>query len=165
MIRPMRPLLRTRLLTAACAAVVLMTGSGCANGFNAGTRIQATGSGVDETLETGLGIRGAILVGDSDGMALVTSIVNDSGTDDVLEQVLINGEVAAAISGGGIPVLDGTSVQIGMPASQYRVIASGVELAPSSFTPITLFFRSAGRLDATVLVKPRSGIYADIPTE
>lgn len=165
MARLMRPHLRTRLLTAALAAVVLVTASGCANGFNAGTRIEATGSGVDETLETGLGIRGALLVGDADGMALVTSLVNDSGVDDVLEQVVINGEVVAAISGGGVPVLDGTAVQIGMPTSEYRVIATNVEISPSSFIPVTLYFRTAGRLDATLLVKPRSGIYADIPTE
>ena len=154
-----------RFLTAALAALAVLTTSGCANGFNAGTRIEATGSGVDATLESGLGVRGAILVGDAQGMAFVGSVVNDSDTDDTLDQVIINGEVAAAISGGGVPVVAGTAVQIGMPASEYRVLASGVELTPSSFVPVTLYFRTAGRVDVTLLVKPRSGIYADIPTE
>jgi phage gpG-like protein len=159
-------LLTPRRLIAAALAGVLLTG--CATGFDAGTRQDsATGDGVDIALDNGLGVRGAILVHGKTGSTVVATLKNSSDRDDALIGVEVSG---AGTDGMGAATLEPTSIDIpargtvavGLPNGDKRVLVTGVPERPSQYVTVVFVFRDAGRLQTQLLSTTNTRYYADI---
>jgi phage gpG-like protein len=161
-------LLTPRRLAAAAAAVAVILTSGCATGFDAGTRQDsATGDGVDRALENGLGVRGAILVHSDSNSALVATLKNSSDRDDALIGVEISGAGTqsigqATLNPSPIDIPARGTVSVGLPANEARITLTGVPERPSQYVNVVFVFRDAGRLETQLLSTQNAGYYADI---
>jgi hypothetical protein len=160
-------LLTPRRLVAAAMAAMLFT-SGCATGFNAGTRQDsATGDGVDAALENGLGLRGAILVRGESNSTIVTTLKNSTDRDDALIGVEVSGQ---GTQGMGAAILEPSTIEIpargtvsvGLPANEARITLTGVPERPSQYVTVVFVFRNSGRLETQLLSTQNAGYYADI---
>jgi hypothetical protein len=163
-------LLTPRRLIAAAMAAMLFT-SGCATGFNAGTRQDsATGDGVDTALENGLGLRGAILVRGESNSTIVTTLKNSTDRDDALIGVEVSGPGTegmgeAIVEPSTINIPARGTVSVGLPANEARITLTGVPERPSQYVTVVFVFRNSGRLETQLLSTQNAGYYADIDVD
>lgn len=145
-------------------ALLLPSTTGCYNGINATTNVQATsapGIGVQATIGT-LSIDNAtlVIVPDTTEGTLLMRIANFGPVDDTLVQAQINGQ-PAEIRFTSVVIAANESVPFGWESDYYvNTLALGVE--PSTYVPVTLQFEKAGAVDMQVLTVPPTGVYEGI---
>lgn len=156
-----------RIHAAAIALLIIATPalSGCWNGKDAATQIQATmnsGNGV----EAGVGpihVENATLVMGPDGShtaTLTTRIVNAGLTADQLVTVSING-TPADVTTGAMDLDPGASISFGYNSDKW-INAYSLDAKVSTYVPVQLSFRDAGIVSISVLTVPPIGYYEGI---
>lgn len=150
-------------LIAAGVALLTPALTGCFNGMQASTNVQATtaaGNGMQGSVGT-LAIDNATLVqGPATTGTLLMRVSNQGGEADSLVNAVINGQ-PAEIVGGSVEIGPGASVSFGWDSVHYvNTIALNVPV--SSYVPVVLQFEKSGVLELDVLTVPPTGVYEGI---
>lgn len=148
-----------------CIALALSL-SACGSGNKAATRMvtQVT-DGVDGAI-TAMGnqikARSFLIVAQPDGSGVVVgTIANDAGTQDALLAMAGNNAVAT-LSAKSLPVLQNHPVIFAGATSNASGIIPVLNAVPGTRVKLQMFFAIAGELTLDVIVRERSGIYAEI---
>lgn len=156
---------RRRLITLAAAGLTLSSLglTGCWNGQNAATNIQATQpSGNGSVLEIGqMVVDNATVVQDKTGNATVLMRITNEGLDPDTLVAAVLGEQPAVITSGSVDIAPGESISFAWDAIHFVNVA-GFNAPMSSYVPFGLQFANAGIAETEILVVPPTGIYADI---
>ena len=171
------PSVTTRRLTVALATlavpVLALSLTGCFNGPNATTQMQATmnsGQGVAARVGDILVNNATLVLGPegSKSATLIMSISDQGSAGDRLTGVDIAG-IPADITDGtakvdGVDVVAQATRPIGyaLAGTSYWVNSYGFDKQVSTWVPVRLYFATAGFVDISVLVVPASGIYEGI---
>ena len=156
---------RSALLLGGLALAVTPLISGCYSGAGATTNMQSmmnSGNGTQEIVGD-LRIENATLVTGPEGSksaTLMTTLVNSGQLPDRLLAVTINGAPAYITPGAG-ELLPGTAVNFGYN-SDFWLNAYDLDIASSSFVPVTMQFEVAGVQAFSVLSVPPVGFYEGI---
>jgi len=155
--------LRKLAIAAAGLAVIAPITTGCYNGMDASTNVQATtaaGNGVQANVGS-MTIDNATLVqGPATTGTLLMRITNQGVETDSLVQASINGE-PAEIVGGVVEFTPGASVSFAWDSMNYvNTIALNVPM--SSYVPVELLFEKAGVVEFNALTVPPTGVYEGI---
>lgn len=152
-----------RRITAVIAALALLATPGCAIGFNSGTsQVRGSLNGVDATLPTGLGVRGAAIVAGATTSTIVGALKNSSDKVDALVGVEFGGGITGTLTPTAIEVQPGAITTLGLPSSQARVDVGVTPSKPSQYVDVTFIFRESGRLNTQLLVVEPVREYKDI---
>lgn len=152
-----------RLAIAAVAMAAIPLLAGCWQGQGASTTMQASmnsGNGTQANVGA-IRIENATVVRGEDGTAsLIMSVFNQGVEPDTLTSVTINGAPATVAP---TPILPGTFQAFGygvegQPPTNVALV-TGLDVATSSYVPVTLVFQTAGQLDISVLTVPPVGYY------
>jgi len=152
-----------RLAVAAIAIAAVPALAGCWQGKGASTTMQASmnsGNGTQATVGD-MRIENATVVRGDDGTAsLIMSVFNQGMEADTLTSVTVNGIVATIAP---TPIAPGTFEAFGygvegQPPTKVALV-TGLDVASSSYVPVTLVFQTAGQLDISVLTVPPVGYY------
>jgi hypothetical protein len=139
--------------------------SGCYSGFDATTNVQSTmnsGNGTQEIVGD-LRIENATLVTGPEGSTsgtLIATLVNTGRGADRLLGVTING-APAYITPGAEELLPATAVNFGYDGD-FWLNTYDLDIASSSYVPVTMQFENAGVRAFTVLSVPPTGYYEGI---
>jgi len=163
---------RTARITAVATLSLATAGlvTGCWNGPDAQTTQQVTmnsGNGTQATVGP-LRIENATVVLGEDGTAsLIMSVFNNGTSPDNLAGATVNGipaalPEAAEILPGGFRAY-GYGVE-GNPPVDFLAV-EGLDVAQSSYVPVTLAFVNAGTVEMSVITVPPAGIYAGLLPE
>jgi hypothetical protein len=156
---------RSALLFGGLALVASPLLSGCYNGFDATTNVQSTmnsGNGTQEIIGD-LRIENATLVTGPEGSksgTLIATLVNTGRVADRLLAVTINGAPAYVTPGAG-ELLPATAVNFGYEGD-FWLNAYELDIASSSYVPVTMQFENAGVRVFSVLSVPPAGYYEGI---
>lgn len=156
---------RSALILGGLALVASPLISGCYSGFKATTNVQSTmnsGNGTQE-IAGDLRIENATLVTGPKGSksgTLITTLVNTGRVPDRLLAVTINGAPAYVTPGAG-ELLPGTAVNFGYDGD-YWLNTYELDIAASSYVPVTMQFENAGVKAFSVLSVPPAGYYEGI---
>jgi hypothetical protein len=150
-------------MAAAGLAMIVPITTGCYNGMNASTNVQATtaaGNGVQASVGS-MAIDNATLVqGPATTGTLLMRITNQGVETDSLVQASINGE-PAEIVGEVVEFTPGASVSFAWDSTNYvNTIALNVPM--SSYVPVELLFENAGVVEFNALTVPPTGVYEGI---
>lgn len=159
--RPVR--LRTIYAASAGIALLSLTLTGCYNGQQATTNVQATQpSGNGNTLRAGqITIDNATAVQDEAGNATVLMRITNQGLESDTLVAAVLGERPATITPGPVEIAPGESISFAWDATHF-VNLQGLNATMSSYIPFGLQFAKAGITETDILVVPPTGIYADI---
>jgi len=156
---------RRRFLALAAAGLALSSLglTGCWNGQNAATNIQATQpSGNGSVLKVGqLVVDNATVVQDEAGNATVLMRITNQGNDSDTLIAAVLAERPATITSGSVDIGPGESISFAWDAIHF-VDLPGLNAPMSSYVPFGLQFANAGITETEILVVPPTGIYADI---
>jgi hypothetical protein len=153
---------------AALSAIVVLAVpvlSGCFNGLQATTTVQATmnsGNGV-EAQQGPIHVEGATLVLGPEGSrtaTLTTRVVNTGPETDTLTYASINGVPAFVTEGAG-EMLPGASISFGY-ASDAWINSYELDAPAATYVPVELGFEKAGLVKMSVLAVPPVGYYDGI---
>ncbi len=140
--------------------------SACAAGNNAPTRMttQVT-DGVDGVINTygnDIKVSSVLLVAQSDGSAvLVGSIVNENPTEDNLLGINIGG-VNATLTQKALVLKQNEPIRFAGDSANVSAAASNINATPGDHVKVQFYFATAGLLTLDVIVRERSGIYANV---
>ena len=156
---------RSALLLGGLALAASPLLSGCYSGFDATTHAQSTmnsGNGTQEIVGD-VRIENATLVtgpaGSKSG-TLITTLVNTGRVADRLLGVTING-VPAYVTPGAGELLPATAVNFGYDGD-FWLNTYELDIASSSYVPVTMQFENAGVRSFSVLSVPPTGYYEGI---
>lgn len=137
--------------------------TGCYNGQNATTNVQATQpSGNGNTLKIGeIVVDNATAVQDEAGNATVLMRVTNQGTEPDTLVAAVLGEQAATLTPVTVEIGPGESLSFAWDATHF-VNLPGLNAPISSYVPFALQFAKAGITETDIMVVPPTGIYADI---
>ena len=150
---------------AALTVLVVPATTGCFNGQQATTYVQATqnsGNGVEVT-QGAINIEAATLVLGPEGSmtgTLTTRIVNTGPEPDALTYATING-VPAYITEGSGELLPGGSVSFGFESEAW-INSYDLDVPAATYVPVELGFEKAGLVRTSVLAVPPVGYYEGI---
>jgi hypothetical protein len=141
--------------------------TGCWQGQQAGTYQQAalgaTGDGVEaDTADKSMGIRGAIILANSNNFSVVVTLVNRTSKDDGLVDVAIPGAAVDAIN-PPLLVMPNSTLTVGQKNSEVRIFGTGLTSAGNRFVPVRFTFASGGVITTRLLIRAPGGIWAEIP--
>ena len=148
---------------AAGIALFSLTLTGCYNGQQASTNVQATQpSGNGNTLRAGeIVVDNATAVQDEAGNATVLMRITNQGLESDTLIAAVLGEQPATITPGQVEIGPGESISFAWDATNF-VNLPGLNAAMSSYIPFGLQFAKAGITESDIMVVPPTGIYADI---
>lgn len=155
--------LRSIYAATAGAALISLSLTGCYNGLQATTTVQATQpSGNGNTLRVAeIVVDNATAVQDEAGNATVLMRITNQGiTPDVLIAAVLD-EQPATLTPGPVEIGPGESISFAWDATHF-VNLPGLNAAMSSYIPLGLQFANAGITESDIMVVPPTGIYADI---
>jgi plastocyanin len=156
---------RRRFLALAAAGLTLASLglTGCWNGKNAATNVQATQpSGNGSVLKIGqMVVDNATAVQDEAGNATVLMRITNEGMDPDTLVAAVLGDQPAVITSGSVEVAPGESVSFAWDAIHF-VNVTGLNAPMSSYVPFGLQFANAGITETEILVVPPTGIYENI---
>jgi hypothetical protein len=159
------PQLRSVAIGTLCIALTL-TLSACGSGNQAATRMvtQVT-DGVDGAITTmgnQIKARSFLIVAQPDGSGVVVgTIANDAETQDALLAMAGNNSVAT-LSAKNLPVSLGHPVIFAGATSNATAAIPALNAVPGTRVKLQMFFATAGELTLDVIVRERSGIYAEV---
>lgn len=159
---------RTHLAAVALLPVALLSVTGCFNGPNATTTMQATmntGNGV-QAQQGAIRIENATVVKSPEAgeATLLVRLVNDGPQPDALTFATVNGqaaEIIAADATSAVELAPGSSTSFGWE-SDLRIDVGVLDAEVSTYVPIELGFATAGLASMSVLVVPQSGYYENV---
>jgi len=159
--RPAR--LRPIYVAAAGLALLSLSLTGCYNGMQATTNVQATQpSGNGNTLRAGeLVVDNATAVQDEAGNATVLMRITNQGLESDALIAAVVGEQPATIVPGPVEIAPGESISFAWDATHF-VNLPGLNAPMSSYVTLGLQFANAGITETDIMVVPPAGIYADI---
>jgi hypothetical protein len=159
--RPVK--LRSIYVAAAGLTLLSLSLTGCYNGQQASTNVQATQpSGNGNTLRAGqMTVDNATVVQDEAGNATVLMRITNQGLESDTLMAAVVGEQPATITPGPVEIAPGESISFAWDATHF-VNLPGLNATMSSYVPLGLQFAIAGITETDVLVVPPTGIYADI---
>jgi hypothetical protein len=155
--------LKRLAIAAAGLAVIAPLTTGCYNGLDASTNVQATtaaGNGVQANVGM-IAIDNATLVqGPATTGTLLMRVTNQGVETDALVQASINGQ-PAEIVGSVVEITPSSSVSFAWDSVHYvNTIALNVPM--SSYVPVELLFEKAGVVEFNALTVPPTGVYEGI---
>jgi hypothetical protein len=158
---------RARVALAALTVPILaLSLTGCFNGLEATTNVQATqpsGDGVSG--EVGImKINNATLVlgsADSKSATLIMTVTNVGTAQDSLIGATIAGSDATP-STGEIAVIPQSSASFGYVGAAHSINAVDFDIAAGIYVPVTLIFKTSGTLTLSVMTVSADGIYSGI---
>lgn len=150
-------------MTSAGIALLSLTLTGCYNGQQATTTVQATQpSGNGNTLRAGeIVVDNATAVQDEAGNATILMRITNQGIESDTLIAAAVGEQPATITPGPVEIAPGESISFAWDATHF-VNLPGLNAAISSYVPLGLQFAKAGITETDIMVVPPTGIYADI---
>ncbi len=159
--RPAR--FRSTYVAAAGVTLFSLALTGCYNGQQATTNVQATQpSGNGNTLQAGrMTVDNATAVQDEAGNATILMRITNQGLESDTLVAAAVGEQAATITPGPVEIAPGESISFAWDATHF-VNLPGLNAPMSSYIPFGLQFAIAGIAETDILVVPPTGIYADI---
>ena len=140
--------------------------SACGAGTNAPTAmINQVTDGVDGSITTygnNLNVRSVLLVTQADGSAvLVGTIVNENPTPDTLLGITVGG-LSATLSQPTISLKQNSPIHFTGATANASAVVPGLNAAAGTRVKVRLSFASAGQLTLDVIVRERSGTYANV---
>jgi hypothetical protein len=155
--------LRSIYGVAAGIALISLTLTGCYNGQQATTNVQATQpSGNGNTLRVGdIVVDNATAVQDEAGNATVLMRITNQGTDPDALVAAVLGEQPATLTPGPVEIGPGESISFAWDATHF-VNLPGLNADMSSYVPLGLQFAIAGITESDIMIVPPTGIYAGI---
>lgn len=159
--RPAR--LRSIYVAAAGLTLLSLALTGCYNGQQATTNVQATQpSGNGNTLRAGqITVDNATAVQDEAGNATILMRITNQGLESDTLIAAAVGEQPATITPGPVEIAPGESISFAWDATHF-VNLPGLNATMSSYVPLGLQFATAGITETDILVVPPTGIYAGI---
>ncbi len=161
-----RPLVRRSTIALSLLAIAAAPAlSGCFNGIEATTTMQATMNTGDGT-QTQIGdikiLNATLVMGDpgADAM-LIGTIVNVGTTPDALNSIDVAGKPVTP-GPAFVELTAGSSVAFGYVNAEIKVPVSGLTAAPSTYVPVNFKFQNAGDTSIQVLTVPAVGQYAGV---
>ena len=160
----LRPTRRRQVALAAAALSLVSVGlTGCYNGQEATTNVQATQpSGNGNVLKAGqIVVDNATAVQDEAGNATVLMRITNQGdkADTLMAAVLAN--VPATITPDSIEIGPGQSISFAWESTNY-VSVDGLNAPMSSYVQFGLQFLNAGITSTNIMIVPPVGMYAGI---
>jgi hypothetical protein len=156
---------RSSIALAVIALVALPALSGCWNGKEASTNLQAgmaTGNGIEAEIGTMEVVDVTLVKGEGVGPAqLIGTIVNNGQTVDSLDSVVVDGQ-PITFRPALTPIRAGQAVPFGYQNAAIKAPFRGTKPEVSTYVPVTFNFRNAGQLKISVMTVPATGIYAGI---
>jgi hypothetical protein len=164
---------RSHLAAVLLLPAVVLPLTGCFNGQDATTTVQATmnsGNGV-QAKQGDIRIENATVVktAESGTATLVVRLINVGPDSDALTYVTIDGIQAdlivaddSAESGSSIEIMPGASLGFGYDSDLYISVLEGFDAEVSTYVPLELGFATAGLASMSVLTVPDTGYYAGI---
>lgn len=158
-----------RVRTVAALALSLSLGlslTACGAGNDAATRkITQVTDGVDGSITaygSDLKVNSILLVAQPDGSAvLVGSIVNRSSKEDALLGVAAGG-ITATLSEKVLPLAPNVPLRFSGASSNASAVILGLNAAIGTRIKLKMFFGNAGALTLDVIVRERSGDFAEV---
>jgi len=150
-------------LASAGFALLIPVMTGCFNGQQATTNVQATnpsGNGAQANLGGIVVDNVTVVQGPGTTATLLMRATNQGLETDALVGATIDGEVAEIV-GTAVQLMPGDSFSFGWDSVHY-VNANAFEAPMSSYVPVTLQFANAGMAELDVLIVPPTGIYEGI---
>ena len=146
--------------TVLMASLLLITG--CGAGPNAPTRlIKQVTDGVEKTVGE-IKLLHILLVAQSDGSAvLVGTLVNDGATPELLTSISVNGIPALVAPTALVITPDQPLIFAGDSANALAVIP-GLNVKPGRHVTMQVSFKQSGSETLEVLVRDRSGEFANV---
>jgi copper(I)-binding protein len=140
--------------------------SACGAGKDAPTRmITQVTDGVDGAVTTygsDIKVRSVLLVAQSDGSAvLVGTIVNENPTEDTLLSITV-GKVNATLKANSLLLKQNEPLRFAGDSANASAVVAGLNVSPGDHVKVQLFFSTAGELTLDVIVRERSGVYANV---
>ena len=159
--RPTR--LRQVSLAAAGLSLLSLGLTGCYNGQDATTNVQATQpSGNGNVTKAGqIVVDNATAIQDEAGNATVLMRITNQGddSDTLIAAVLAN--LPATITPNSIDIAPGQSISFAWDSTNY-VNLDGLNAPMSSYIPLGLQFANAGITSTNIMIVPPTGIYEGI---
>ena len=153
-----------KLSRMATAAILVVSLSGCALGFNSPTQRQKPSTDGINVNAGAIQVRNALLVVDPahpKTAALTATLVNTSDVDETLDSIAGAGDVKGARF-APITIPAGQTVQIGFNSDSAVALYSASAIAISVYQPVTLVFSKSAATSLSLLVNPNTGQYADV---
>ena len=150
-------------LIAAGAALLTPALTGCYNGMQASTNVQATtaaGNGMQGNVGTIAVDNVTLVTGPATTGTLLMRASNQGAEPDFLVGALINGQ-PAEIVGGRVEIAPGSSVSFGWDSVHY-VNTIALNVPPSSYVPVVMQFENSGVIELDVLTVSPTGVYEGI---
>ncbi|MFY0406703.1 hypothetical protein [Solicola sp. PLA-1-18] len=158
--RPIKTLTSYRGAAVAAAAVLALTVSGCATGFNAETNREYAPAVGTNAREDDISVLNALFVTNPDQTATLSTVLLDSAGDDTLTGVEVtsdDGQVDATIE-EPIQLERGVSFSVG---EEPNVVIEG-SFIPGQFLRTTLTFADAGEISFRAIVVERTAEYREV---
>lgn len=159
------PQKRTVAIGTLCAALALSL-SACGSGNQAATRmVNQVTDGVDGTISTmgnQIKVRSFLIVAQPDGSGVVVGTIANEGANEDALLALAGNNALATLSSKSLPVSQGRPIIFEGATSNARAIIPILNATPGTRVKLKMFFATAGELTLDVIVRERSGIYANV---
>lgn len=161
-----RPLVRRSTIALSILAIAAVPAlSGCFNGMDATTTMQATmntGNGTQTQIGDIKIVNATVVTGEPGAEAmLIGTFVNVGLTPDAINSIEVAGKPVTPV-----PAFDeltsGTSVSFGYVDAPIKVPVAGLTAGVSTYVPVSFKFQNAGNTTIQVLTVPAVGQYAGI---
>lgn len=155
-----------KIAVVAISVSLALSLSACSAGNNAPTRMttQVT-DGVDGTINTygnNIKVSSVLLVAQSDGSAvLVGSIVNENATEDNLLGINVSG-INATLTQKILALKQNEPIRFAGDSANASAVAPNLNATPGDHVKVQFYFATAGLLTLDVIIRDRSGIYANV---
>lgn len=158
--------MNVRIVAVALSITLGFSLTACGAGNDAATRkITQVTDGVDGSITaygSDLKVNSVLLVAQSDGSAvLVGSIVNRSSKEDTLLGVAAGG-ISATLSEKVLTLAPNVPLRFSGASSNASAVIPGLNVTAGKRIKLEMFFGNAGALTLDVIVRERSGDFAEV---